>query len=100
HTSWPRDWSSDVCSSDLAVGPSVARGRDTAMLREILDRTAERVEKDLGSEPEVQADLNYTLGSTYGDLGEAQEAEPILQRAVEEIGRASCRGRVWHGGRG
>src|SRR5439155_3507415 len=21
HTRWPRDWSSDVCSSDLAAGP-------------------------------------------------------------------------------
>src|SRR5207253_3591333 len=21
HTRWPRDWSSDVCSSDLGVGP-------------------------------------------------------------------------------
>src|SRR5439155_12113810 len=24
HTRWPRDWSSDVCSSDLAAGPSPA----------------------------------------------------------------------------
>src|SRR5690625_5382803 len=23
HTSWPRDWSSDVCSSDLGVPPQV-----------------------------------------------------------------------------
>src|SRR5207253_8251127 len=23
HTRWPRDWSSDVCSSDLAVGFSI-----------------------------------------------------------------------------
>src|SRR5207253_8562005 len=23
HTRWPRDWTSDVCSSDLYVGPSL-----------------------------------------------------------------------------
>src|SRR5207253_6492646 len=27
HTSWPRDWSSDVCSSDLGAGV-LLRGRD------------------------------------------------------------------------
>src|SRR5439155_11654282 len=25
HTRWPRDWSSDVCSSDLHLGPHQAR---------------------------------------------------------------------------
>ena len=30
------------------VGPNVALGRDTTMLREIADKTAERVGKDLG----------------------------------------------------
>src|SRR5215510_15803343 len=27
HTRWPRDWSSDVCSSDLAGGDGGSRGR-------------------------------------------------------------------------
>src|SRR5262249_20564359 len=39
------------------VGPSVALGRDTAMLREILDKTVERVGHDLKDQPEVQAEL-------------------------------------------
>src|SRR5439155_5040664 len=26
HTRWPRDWSSDVCSSDLLIDPSTLRG--------------------------------------------------------------------------
>src|SRR5690625_6783931 len=33
HTRWPRDWSSDVCSSDLSAGYSIipsARGRGLA----------------------------------------------------------------------
>ena len=39
------------------VGPSVARGRDTAMLREILDKTAQRLDKELKNQPDVEADL-------------------------------------------
>src|SRR5690625_2824646 len=30
HTRWPRDWSSDVCSSDLQGGVDVVRFRNTA----------------------------------------------------------------------
>ncbi|HWY29995.1 MAG TPA: hypothetical protein VNX46_04540, partial [Candidatus Acidoferrum sp.] len=39
------------------VGPSVARGRDTTMLREILDRTAERVGIQQTNQPAVEAEL-------------------------------------------
>ena len=48
------------------VGPSVALGRDTKMLREILDKTAERVGKDLKDQPEVEAELRTTVGQVYG----------------------------------
>ena len=58
------------------------------MLREILDKTAERVEKDLKDQPEVQGDLNLRLALTYQDLGDFQKAEPILERAVEEYSAA------------
>jgi serine/threonine protein kinase len=51
------------------VGPSVAMGRDTTMLREILDRTAERVGKDLTNQPEVEIELRTTLADVYFELG-------------------------------
>ena len=35
------------------VGPSVAVGRDTAMLREVLDKTANRISEGLTNQPEV-----------------------------------------------
>jgi hypothetical protein len=35
------------------VGPSFALGRDTTMLREILDKTAEGVGKDLKDQPDL-----------------------------------------------
>src|SRR5439155_14477873 len=36
HTRWPRDWSSDVCSSDLLMAPQVAvkRGPDVVQFVE------------------------------------------------------------------
>ena len=50
------------------VGPSVALGRDTTMLREILDKTAERVGKDLTNQPEVEVELRAILTLTYEEL--------------------------------
>src|SRR6266702_4908455 len=32
HTRWPRDWSSDVCSSDLRPGADVVRGNELHQL--------------------------------------------------------------------
>lgn len=64
------------------VGPSVARGRDTTMLREILDRTATRVSTELSGQPEVAAGIHQVLGQTYQQLGELEEAESHVNTAL------------------
>jgi serine/threonine protein kinase/tetratricopeptide (TPR) repeat protein len=64
------------------VGPSVALGSDTKLLRQILDQTAERVEKSLASQPEVEAELRGTLGNVYADLGEYTNAIVMLEQAL------------------
>ncbi len=70
------------------VGPSVAAGRDTKMLREILDKTAERIGKDLKDQPEVEVELRDTLAATYFDLleldkGVAMQRDTLrLQRTL------------------
>ena len=64
------------------VGPSVALGRDTTMLREILDRTAERVGKGLNDQPEVEAELRSTLGDVYTALGQFKKAEEMHRAAL------------------
>jgi serine/threonine protein kinase/Tfp pilus assembly protein PilF len=64
------------------VGPSVARGRDTTMLREILDKAAERVNKELTNQPEVQLELRATLAETYEDLGLDKQMETMTQENV------------------
>jgi serine/threonine protein kinase len=66
-----------------AVGPSVAAGRDTRLLRDILDTTAARVTNDLASQPEVQAELCNTLGEVYVAVNEFQKAEAMNRRALE-----------------
>ena len=71
-----------------AAGPSVARGRDATLLREVLDTTARRVEKDLSEQPEVQGDLWVTLGNTYVDIGEFPQAVDTFGYAVESYRRA------------
>lgn len=64
------------------VGPSVARGRDTAMLRAILDMTAERLRTDLKNQPEVETELRLTLGSVYRELGEYEKAVAMHREAM------------------
>jgi tetratricopeptide (TPR) repeat protein len=62
--------------------PSFALGRDTTMLREILDQTAERIGRDLNGQPEVEAELRSTLGEVYQELGEYKAAEAMHRRAL------------------
>ena len=64
------------------VGPSVALGRNTTLLREILDKTAERVGHELQDQPEVQADLYDTIGNVYQSMNEYQEAEAMHRNAL------------------
>ncbi|MCX6929063.1 MAG: serine/threonine-protein kinase, partial [Verrucomicrobia bacterium] len=65
-----------------SVGPSVASGRDTKMLQEILDKTAERVGKDLTNQPEVEAELRSTIGEVYNALSQDQKAEAMHRQAL------------------
>src|SRR5439155_3774410 len=69
HTRWPRDWSSDVCSSDLKVAMSNA----CCDIAEALGATAIVVPTFTGRTASAVARL----------------------RPRRQIGRASCRGIVW-----
>jgi eukaryotic-like serine/threonine-protein kinase len=64
------------------VGPSKALGRDTVMLREILDKTAQRLDKELKNQPDVEADLRSTIGKVYFDLGQYTNAESMHREAL------------------
>ena len=64
------------------VGPAVALGRDTKLLREILDQTAERVGKDLTNQPEVAAELRSVMSASYLNLSEFDKAEAMEREAL------------------
>jgi tetratricopeptide (TPR) repeat protein len=70
------------------VGPSVALGRDTTLLKEILDKTAERVSKDLTNQPEVAIELCATLSETYNALSLLEQGEKMAEEGLQ-IARSS-----------
>jgi serine/threonine protein kinase len=68
------------------VGPAVALGQDTAMLRGILDGTADRVGKELADQPAVEAELRNLMGTLYFRVGSFARAEE-MHRAARAINR-------------
>src|SRR5207253_6951017 len=82
HTRWPRDWSSDVCSSDLA-------GRRASV---DLYATLDDIRYLAGRDPVQTALLPmYWVWLAVADV--MTSASPPIA-LVDEIGRASCRERV------
>jgi eukaryotic-like serine/threonine-protein kinase len=73
------------------VGPSVALGRDTTLLKEILDKTVQRVTTDLRDQPEVQADICNTIGEVYRALGQLKKAEEMHREARNLQGKRAGR---------
>ena len=65
------------------VGPSVALGRDTTMLREILDKTRQRLDQDLSDQPAIQAELRFTIGNVYRDLENYNEAAAQFRECLK-----------------
>jgi eukaryotic-like serine/threonine-protein kinase len=70
------------------VGPSVAGGRDTTILKEILDQTAERLDKELAKQPEIEAELRNTIGCVYFELGQYGQAQAMYERSLVLIRQA------------
>ena len=64
------------------VGPSVARGQDTTMLRGILDGTAISISKEMTNQPEVEAELRSILGRVYFEIGNYNQAETMYRAAM------------------
>ena len=65
-----------------SVGPSVALGRDTTLLNEVLNHTLERLGQGLTNQPEVEAELRGTVGRVFQALGKYEQAEAMHRRAL------------------
>ncbi len=61
--------------------PSEARG-NTITAREVLDKGAEKISRELKDEPETQAKLMATMGNVYASLGLYGPATPLLEDAL------------------
>ena len=61
--------------------PETAKG-ETITAREILDRGARRIEGELKGQPEVKAQLLYTIGDIYDKLGLFDQAQPLLEESL------------------
>src|SRR5690606_39828910 len=97
HTRFSRDWSSDVCSSDLTFQTRVARQLTLAKVRYRLALDLHIIDNGPGIPPEIRDRIFYPLVS--GRDGGSGLGLTLAQTFVQ-IGRASCRGRgwVWVGG--
>src|SRR5207253_8454399 len=91
HTRWPRDWSSDVCSSDLALDLDRARDQELAVVRAPRPGgLALGAKGQAGLVDLDQAGERLALGVDHR-VAELPQEQP---GALVEIGRASCRERV------
>src|SRR5439155_18557471 len=97
HTRWPRDWSSDVCSSDLVAELSgllglLALALACIGLYGLLAYEVARRTREIG--------IRTALGAQRGDVLRLVVKQGLSLALVGEIGRASCRKRVDLGGGG
>jgi tetratricopeptide (TPR) repeat protein len=64
------------------VGPEAALGRDTTMMREILQKTEEQMGAELKDQPEVQARLCMSIAGVYDQLNDFAKTEALCQQAI------------------
>jgi serine/threonine protein kinase/tetratricopeptide (TPR) repeat protein len=66
-----------------SVGPSLAKGRDTKMLEEILDDGIKSISKELTNQPEVEVELSLTVAEAYYDLGLHKQMEGVARHSLQ-----------------
>ncbi len=61
--------------------PDASRGREVTA-RELLERGADQVRRDLGDRPVLLAEMSTVIGSVFRSLGLFDDARPELERAL------------------
>src|SRR5207245_4429171 len=89
HTRCYRDWSSDVCSSDLIVVIGSNPGEEIGEAAGDVMNTAARIQGGAPINGIVVGELTYQRTK---HAIEYREAEPVVAKG-KKIGRASCRER-------
>jgi uncharacterized protein HemY len=52
------------------------------VLKEILDQAAERIGKELGTQPGAEAELLDVIGGAYNSIGDYGKAEKMLRASI------------------
>ena len=91
--------------SDILMGidPDTAKGRDTTLLRIVLDNAAAKAGSELASEPEVHSSIEHIIAGSYASLGmykKAAEHETDALQAARQAGLAPVRLAQLHMARG
>ena len=63
--------------------PGKARGKEM-IVREVLDKGAEKIRGELEGQPEIRSRLMLVMGGVYQNLGLYEAAEPLLVEAVTQ----------------
>ncbi|MBA8883603.1 serine/threonine-protein kinase [Dokdonella fugitiva] len=71
-----------VRSMLAGIDPDRARGMDNRLLRSILDAAADRASRELAAQPDVRAEIERTIASSYSSLGEFALAGSHFDAAV------------------
>jgi len=66
------------------IDPMVAQARDTALLKDIMDKAAGGLGAKLKDQPAVEADLRKTIGDVYYRIGEFGPSEEQYKIAIEK----------------
>src|SRR5439155_5954689 len=80
-------------TSDLlgGIAPSVARGRDTALLRDLLDESIRKADTNLAGEPTIDLAVRRTIGEALNNLGDPPAALAQLRKIYEATADAKTR---------
>jgi tetratricopeptide (TPR) repeat protein len=65
-----------------SAAPEVARG-ETITARTLLDRGAQRIDRELAAEPQVRASLLETIAEAYRSLGLFNESQTLAQKSLQ-----------------
>lgn len=74
-----------MASMFRAASPEEAKGREITA-RDLLDRGAQRIDKELASEPDVRIPLVVNIAQAYSDLGAYDSGLSLLKRSLPEKG--------------
>lgn len=67
------------------VDPAEAQELDRTLLRQVLDRAAARVDRELSDEPTVRAEVTRTIADTYRALGESALALKLIEPVQADL---------------